>query len=519
MKLESFSLKPRRPVWIIGGVIGLAVLATWVYLAFFTPFLTNSSFLKASTQTISGSYYSVNDTPTLFEFTRQVKSGENDFVTICGFRLRWTIGLGEGTSPSQVSIEDQVVRDFDKSQDRFMLISEIIPNDLAINTISQEIAAGAGGDIIGPMDWKAANAFEGQWLDISPYLAPSQYDTSPFESSLIKMYLTDEGTVSLPFGVYPSAIFYNTRLFSGADLNPPPAQYAQKYTLPDGSQVDWNWDTVAAVAKLLTIDKNGKHSGQAGFDKTHIVQYGFSFGGENHPNDWATYQSTGGQILVPGGASGNYQAQFPEGWKAAWQWVYEGMWGAQPYIPNGLAAANTDFNSGNVAMFESPSWALCCLGDLTKSRGEFDFGAMPIGRDGQVAGRVGEQSFRIWKGTKHPNEAFQVLTYLIDTGITKLLVGAPDSPPAYDAIPANRSLRQPWLAAEKAAYPSVQNWDVLLAGTNFADIPSDEAFMPNFNESWAHLQTFGDRLSTTPGLDLASEEAGLVTDLDGIFNK
>jgi len=78
--------------------------------------------------------------------------------------------------------------------------------------------------------------------------------------------------------VYPSAIFYNIGLFSKAALNPPPAKYGDQYQIPDGSMLDWNWDALAKVAKLLTIDAAGKHSGEAGFDATKIVQYGFSFG-------------------------------------------------------------------------------------------------------------------------------------------------------------------------------------------------------------------------------------------------
>ena len=58
-------------------------------------------------------------------------------------------------------------------------------------------------------------------------------------------------------------------------------------------------------------------------------------------------------------------------------------------------------------MIDNPSWYTCCVGDLTKAGGKFDFGTMPIGLDGKVAGRVDADTFRVWKGTKHPEEAFQ----------------------------------------------------------------------------------------------------------------
>jgi len=438
--------------------------------------------------------------------------------------IRWSIGIGTGADPAQVTIENAVAYDFNKSQDKIHLIIEVIPNASARDTIATEIAAGAGPDIVGPVGWVGSNAFGGQWLDIAPYLQSTNYDTSKFEAALTKMYQTDQGTVGLPFAVYPSAIFYNTKLFTEAGVNPPPAKYGDKYTMPDGTQVDWSWDTLATVAKMLTIDSAGKNATEAGFDKATAVQYGFSFGWEGHPNYWATFQYPGGQLLVPGGSKGSYAAKIPDNWKAAWKFVYDGIWGDQPFIPNGAVAGGADFDSGNVfasgkvAMLDQPSWYLCCVGDLTKAGGEFDFGAMPS-NNGVVAGRVDADTFRIWKGTKHPAEAFTVLAYLIDTGIQKLVVGTPDQKPAYGAVPSQSALRGPWLDAQKAAFPFVKNWDVLIAGLNYADVPSAEGFMPNMNESWARVQTFGDLLVNTQGVDLAAQEATLESDLTVIFNK
>ncbi len=439
--------------------------------------------------------------------------------------IRWSIGIGTGSDPAQVPIENDVVADFNKSQDKIYLVDEVIPNASSRDTISTEIAAGAGPDIVGPVGWVGSNAFAGQWLDIAPYLAATNYDTTKFEAALTKMYQTDQGTVGLPFAVYPSAIYYNTGLFTEAGLNPLPAKYGDQYKMPDGSMVNWDWPALTKVAKMLTINSAGKYSGQAGFDATKIVQYGFTFQWEGHMEYWATFMTNGGQLLVPGGSMGSYAAKIPDAWKTAWQWVYDGMWGAEPYIPTGPVEAGADFDSGNsfasgkIAMADMPSWYLCCVGDLTKAGGKFDFGTMPIGLDGKVAGRVDADTFRIWKGTKHPAEAFTVLAYLIDTGINKLVVGTPTTKPAYGAVPSQTSLRAPWLAAQKAAFPFVQNWDVLVAGLNYADIPSAEGFQPNMNESWARTAVFTTLLQSTKGVDLAAQEATLESDLTTIYNK
>ncbi len=440
--------------------------------------------------------------------------------------IRWSIGAGTGTDPAQIPIENQVVADFNASQDKIFLVDEIIPNASSLDTLSTEFAAGAGPDIVGPVGWIGSNAFYGQWLDIGPYLEADNYDTSKFEDALVKMYQSEEGTVGLPFAVYPSAIYYNTDLFDEAGLNYPPANYGDKYMMPDGTEAEWNWDTVKWVAQNLTIDANGKNALDPDFDKDSIVQYGFTFQWESTPAYWGTFREFGPDdtFLVPGGSAGNYQARIPDAWKASWQWYYDGIWGDQPYVPNGAVEGSADFDSGNsfasgkMGMADMPSWYLCCVGDLETAGGHFDFAAMPT-YNGKVGGRVDADTFRIWKGTQHPQEAYEVLKYLVDVGIQKLVVGSPDTPPAYGAIPSDSSLRDSWLTASKAAHPSVTNWDVLVEGLNYPDSPSAEGYMPNLNEAWARTVTFSNLLSNTPNLDIDKESETLKNDLQSIFNK
>jgi hypothetical protein len=99
------------------------------------------------------------------------------------------------------------------------------------------------------------------------------------------------------------------------------------------------------------------------------------------------------------------------------------------------------------------------------------------------------------------------------------VVGTPEQAPAYGAIPGNSALRGPWLTAQKAAWPFVKNWDVLIAGLNYGDVPSAEAFQPNMNEAWARTGIFTTLMGSTKDLDLAKEVATLEADLTLIYNK
>ena len=189
--------------------------------------------------------------------------------------IRWYCCLGGGDAPEQVDAEKKVVEAFNASHPNIHLTFEAVPYAGANDALATEIASGNGPDIVGPVGIGGANAFHGQWLDLAPLIAKNNYDLSGFPQDAVNIYKLDEGQVGIPFAIYPSVLFYAKSLFDEAGLAYPPQKYGDKYTMPDGSQVDWTYDTVRQVAKILTVDKNGKDATQAGFDPANIVQWGF----------------------------------------------------------------------------------------------------------------------------------------------------------------------------------------------------------------------------------------------------
>jgi multiple sugar transport system substrate-binding protein len=202
--------------------------------------------------------------------------------------VHWFIGLGTGTDPAQLVAEQSVTDDFNadpaRATDKIQLIMEVIPFNSAKDTILTQIAAGNGPDVIGPVGWNGSMSLAGQFLDLTKQVAGIPDVTKDFTPALLKAFVTSAGvTEGLPFAVYPSAIFYNTDLFTQAGLDVPPAKYGDKYKL-NGQTVAWDWTTVKTVSQKLTVDAAGKNALDAGFDKTKIVQYGFSFNFETQPS-------------------------------------------------------------------------------------------------------------------------------------------------------------------------------------------------------------------------------------------
>jgi multiple sugar transport system substrate-binding protein len=432
-------------------------------------------------------------------------------------QIRWFVGLGTGTDPEQVAVQEQVVADYNASQDAVELVLEIVPFDAAKDTLSTQIASGSGPDIIGPVGMGGSNAYYGQFLDLAPYIESSGFDTSIFDPALIKFYQTEAGQVGLPFAVFPGAMYFVPEMFDEAGLAYPPQTYGEQYEL-DGEMVDWNWDTVTQVAKLLTVDINGLNATEDGFDATQIVQVGYE-------PQWQSAESIGtfvggAEKIYTGDATGSYESTIPDSWKEAWKWYYDGMWGDEPFIATGpLAGApefgnGNPFNSGKAAMGLTQTWYTCCLAELRDAGVEFQMGIQPMLANGEVQGRVDADTFRVWSGTEHPEEAFDALSYLITTGGDTLL-------PIYGAMPAIAEKTDAFFEAKSADYPFVtpESWDVFIQGLAYPDVPSSEQYTPNWVEGSTRIAAFKDLLANTEDVDFDAEVQKLQDDLTVIYNK
>lgn len=434
--------------------------------------------------------------------TTPTTAGTSDKVPI-----RWFVGLGAGTEPGQIDVQNQVVADFNASHPDIELTIEIVPYDSARDVLATQIASGAGPDVIGPVGWSGSNAFYGQWLDMTDVIASSGYDTTQFSDVLVSFYQTEEGQVGLPFAVFPAAVFYQKPMFDEIGLNYPPASYGEPYVWPDGTEEEWSWETLTKVARMLTVDVNGNDATSPDFDADQIIQYGYV-------NQWQDLPHIAAFFEANSLATADGTAQVPPAWEEAWRWFFDGIWGDQPFIPNAAVVESPDFGAGNpfgggkIAMTASQLWYTCCVGDAGDG---WDLAALPS-YNGEVHGRVDADTFRIWKGTAHPEETFEVVSYLIGEASADLLT-------IYAGMPAREGEQDAFFAGLAGQYPFVENWEVMKAGLDYPDIPSAEGYMPNWNEAWDRVGTFGGLLANEPTTDFDTELEKLVTDLQVIFDK
>jgi len=161
-----------------------------------------------------------------------------------------------------------------------------------------------------------------------------------------------------------------------------------------------------------------------------------------------------------------------------------------------------------VSMSTNYLWSTYGVGDAGD---DWDMAATPAYK-GTTTAAFNADTFRIHKDTKHPEEAFEALTYLLGDGSEKLLT-------AYGALPARPEEQDAFFNTLQEQFPNQVDWNVAKEGIDFADVPNFESYMPAYNESLDKIIEFGTKWTSTPGLNLDTEIEDLKTQLQSIWDQ
>ncbi|HEY3071774.1 MAG TPA: hypothetical protein VGJ46_03075 [Candidatus Limnocylindrales bacterium] len=473
-----------------------------------------------STAASAGASPSPSIVPSTAKPGQIINIGGKDHIVV-----RWYVGLGSGTNPQQIALQQQVVKDFNDQQDKrtdgkmpILLSLEIVQNNTATDILKTEIASGNAPDLIGPVGIKGRAGFAGQFLDMTPLIANAQYDMSKYPQKLVDTMKdgTTGALLGIPYAVYPSYIFFNKDLFDEAGLKYPPQKVGDKYTMPDGSKVDWNWDTVRKVAMLLSVDGNGKDATQAGFDPSKQTQWGFEF------------QWTEGRRLASAFGAGSLvgsdgkTAQFPDTWKSAWKWYYDGIWkdhfiATDAQRNSDLLAKGNVLSSGHAAMGHMFQWYICCMSADANKPGAFkkwDIAVMPANSTGTTTAPINIDTFTITKGSPVADRAFEAMTYLVGRLDLMALYGG--TPALGDQLKFFHDVVDPTFAKQ---FPGNKvNWQVAIDMEGYAESPNHEAEMPNYIKAQDDYGKVFSTLSTKQDLDLDKTISDMLTTLSTDFS-
>jgi multiple sugar transport system substrate-binding protein len=424
-------------------------------------------------------------------------------------QIEWYIGLGTGAQPQQIPLEREWVEKFNNSQDRIQVIPIIVDNKFARDNLIAQIAAGNAPDIVGPVGAEGRGYFPGAFLDLQPLVDEFNYDLSDIDPAFLEFYREEGELVGLPFAIFPSALYFNRDLFDEAGLEYPPQAVGDPYLL-DGAEVEWNFDTLAEVARRLTVDANGADSTDPAFDPSNIVQYGFDF---QWVRDSPRWFSAYFEPFYPVSDSG--EAVLSPGQIDAIHWYYDAQFGEQPFLPNQAALDSTllqpnGFTSGHVAMGLTHLWYTCCIEPATVPN--WDVAVVPA-YNGNTTAKMHGDTFAIMKDSEHPEEAFEVYTYMLGEGAADLYA-------IYGGLPARSSQQQAFFddLTERFA-PNEVNWQVFLDMIPYLEVPGHESGLPNLIKSHEAFLQLGSDLRSNPDLDVDARLEEFLTDLTAIYQE
>jgi len=392
--------------------------------------------------------------------------------------ITWFVGLGAGTKPEDLKPQQDVVDKFNAAHpDIDLKLTVAASNQVAGDTFTTLVASGTNvPDVVGPLGVEGTTFYHDSWLDIAPLVAKTKYDLKQFSDSQVKVNQEGDKLYGIPFGVYPGVMFYNKDLFDAAGLAYPPSKFDEKYKL-DGKDVDWSWDTAYTIAKKLTFDKAGKDATDPAFDPTNIVQFGLDQQWDTERSDMQTYggapviDAKTGKVLI----TANWRAEAQDMFKAIW--VDHSM-PNQTYENSDLLKPSA-FASGKVAMGRVMLWYTCCLADL---KAKWDIGVQPSYK-GVYTPPSDVDTFRIYKGTKSPDAAFTVLSYLTNEAALDLLTH-------YGSVPARPELQSKFIEGLSKAYPSVTNWSIIGPSLDHAAVPHHQSSYPNYARGQQRFSDF-----------------------------
>jgi multiple sugar transport system substrate-binding protein len=162
-------------------------------------------------------------------------------------------------------------------------------------------------------------------------------------------------------------LYYNADLLDQAGITPP------------GFKDDeiWDWDTFVENAKLLTVDSNGRHPDDSGFDLDNVVQWGVQWPFNNWTFLASAVVSNGGDYTADGKSGLDSDAAIQAIQNVA-DLIYKHHVAPQDAALTSLGMSNTQMiDAGRLALAVDGSWALSWMNPTTVTNATLGTGALP----------------------------------------------------------------------------------------------------------------------------------------------
>jgi multiple sugar transport system substrate-binding protein len=224
-------------------------------------------------------------------------------------------------------------------------------------------------------------------------------------------------------------LYYNVDLLQKAGVEPPSNDPAKA----------WTWEQYLDNARKLTIDANGKHPGEDGFDENNVKQWGVSWPTWSMMRDLGAVLN-GGQSYTP-----DYKIKLGEDAAVVGMQQISDLFNLHKVAPRAAAMEQLGLNgmqmlsSGRLAIMTDGSWA---LQDIAKMNFKYGTGVLPKMKDTTTLAQA--HMHMIHKDTKHPDAAWKLLAFLSSNDYQLGLVKAGLWLPSHTSLLTDEGIKS-WL--------------------------------------------------------------------------
>ena len=356
---------------------------------------------------------------------------------------------------------EQICANFEAENPGVDVQIELIPYADYFTKLTTQASGGSCPDVMTMfiLSFKTLQS-KGVLEDLTPYIEESGLDLSKYNETALDAFTVDEKIYGVPKDFDSIATFYNMDLLKAAGYE----EYPQ--------DLEWNLEDGGSYIKFLqdlTLDANGLHPYDEGFDSANIVQYGLL------PIDRTDYTADGiisTMITENGGRMINEETseftlseeKSAEAMEFIWKMTNE--WYVTPPVSViASTGAEAIFYSGIAATWLNGPWMTSTIAENCT----FEYGVTRNvkGPTGESVSRVNSLIDCVYSGSEHKDIAYKLVEYIATEG--QEVLGSTGT-----VIPAHSDYSQTYVDYYKEKGFDVQVFIDAYNGT--------VAFPPNLNE-------------------------------------
>lgn len=395
------------------------------------------------------------------------------------------VGFGAGSDPDSMEALKKIAAEYNSSHTDTQMEFTFSTWEEHAAKFSTLIAGDLAPDLAFPIGVQGIAEFYNEWIDVAPFLKKDNYDTSDFYGPALDLLKYSDKTIGVPFGIYPSVLFYNEDLFDKAALAYPPSAYGD---------ANWTYDSLIEMAKKMTLDEKGVSADDPAFDPETINQWGW--GGFCGP--FRTIPAKYGGDPLGMDAAYKTASMNTGGYLEAAQAVHDQIWTTHvtptsEEMSASFAGADNPFEGGATAMWECFSWIAYAFPNFEHFN--WNVAPIPAGPHGNVVSPTNADTFAISAHSKHPEQAWEVAKWLIEPDMLSRVCGI------LGCMPSRKSLAATWVKDMAGQYPNV-DFQLFVDSIQYMDAsPNNEQWVPNYQKIWDATQNAQDKLVSDGTLD------------------